>query len=245
MNIPHDQWFYEFNLPDGTRLPCRTPEHVKPIHPTRLTMLKSAIARAGLQDVSGLNAIDIACHQGFFSSELAKMGFKDVLATDARAEHVRDAGFISQAMGLSNMRTLQSDLFDLKPAALGQFDVVLLFGLLYHVENPVGALRVARSLTRKLCVIETQIAPSLSGYMDWGSFEYVKPMNGSFAVIDETEELQGPEMSVTGICLCPSLDALLWILRKIGFRRVEVIETPPGGYEQHRFGKRAVVMAEV
>jgi tRNA (mo5U34)-methyltransferase len=251
LQIPHDQWFYEFTLPDGTRLPCRTPAHVLPIHATRNTMLKTAIQRAGMSDVNGqkvapdLSAIDIACHQGYFSAELARMGFKDVLATDARAEHIRDASFIASAMGLANIRTLQSDLFDLKPSAVGQFDLVLLFGLLYHVENPVGALRVARALTRKVCVIETQIAPSLSGVMDWGSFEYVKPMHGSFAVIDESTELDGPEMSVTGICLCPSLDALLWILKKVGFRHCEVIETPAGGYEQHRFGKRAVVSALV
>jgi tRNA (mo5U34)-methyltransferase len=243
--IPHDQWFYEFTLPDGTKLPCRTPPHVLPVHSTRNAMLKTAIQRAGITDMSSMSAIDIACHQGYFSAELARMGFKDVLATDARAEHIRDASFIAKSMGLANIRTLQSDLFDLKPATVGQFDLVLLFGLLYHVENPVGALRIARALTRKICVIETQIAPSLSGYMDWGSFEYVKPMHGSFAVIDESEELEGPEMSVTGICLCPSLDALLWILKKIGFRHCEVIETPAGGYEQHRYGKRAVVSALV
>ena len=48
-------------------------------------------------------------------------------------------------------------------------------------------------------------------------------------------------MSVTGIRLCPSLGALMWIMKKVGFARVKLIDPPANGYEQRRFGKRAVV----
>ncbi len=235
------EWFYEFKLPSGEVLPSRTPPDVAEIHPTRLAMLMTAldpVTRAGWKDLS---AIDIACHQGFFTTHLARMGCREVLAVDARQEHIDDCSMIAQAYGLANVRTLRSDLFDLTTEAVGRFDITVLFGLLYHVENPVGALRVARALTKKVCVVETQIAPGMTGYMDWGSYKYVKEIHGAFTVIDETEELHGPEMSVTGICLCPSLDALIWIMLKVGFRRVEVIAPPVDAYEQHRFGKRAVV----
>ena len=77
--------------------------------------------------------------------------------------------------------------------------------------------------------------------MDWESYEYVKEIQGTFAVIDESEDLQGPEMSVTGICRCPSLDALMWSVRKVGFARVELIAPARDGYERHRYGKRAAV----
>lgn len=235
------EWFYQFTLPDGTVAPCRTPAHVTAIHPTRLRMLETALAPLNSQRQQDLSAIDIACHQGYFTQALAARGLKRVLGVDARQTHVDDTALITRAMGHANVSTLKSDLFDLPKAGLGQFDIVLLFGLLYHVENPVGALRVAHSLTRQVCVVETQIAPGMTGGIDWGSYEYMKPMQGSFAVIDETEELHGPEMSITGICLCPSLDALVWIMQKVGFKRVEVIPPPPDAYEQHRFGKRAVV----
>jgi hypothetical protein len=33
----------------------------------------------------------------------------------------------------------------------------------------------------------------------------------------------------------------MWIMKKIGFARVELIAPSPDAYEQHRFGKRAVV----
>lgn len=244
-NILSREWFYEFTLPDGTVLPCRTPAHVRPIHQTRLAMLLDAIDRAAIKPHKGLRAIDIACHQGYFSTHLARAGFGEVVATDARSTHIEDTGLIASGLGLTQIRTHHSDLFDLNAESIGTFDLVLLFGLLYHVENPVGALRIARSLTRRACVIETQISPGMQGRIDWGSYEYSKPIMGTFAVIDETEELHGPEMSVTGICLCPSLDALQWILLKVGFKSVEVIMPPQDSYEQHKHGKRAVVLALV
>ena len=67
---------------------------------------------------------------------------------------------------------------------LGTFDIVLLFGLLYHLEDPVAALRLARRLTRRVCLLETQLAPNLAGILDWGTSSTVKSIQGSFAIID-------------------------------------------------------------
>ena len=64
-------------------------------------------------------------------------------------------------------------------------------------------------------IIETQVVPGMSGFVDYGSYQYVRPLKGSFGVIDEMEDTHGPEASVTGICLVPSLEALTWILRKV------------------------------
>ena len=62
-----------------------------------------------------------------------------------------------------------------------------MLGLIYHLENPVGAIRKAHALCKDVCLIETQVAPNLSGQLDWGNYTFVKPMMGSFAIIDETE----------------------------------------------------------
>ena len=106
-------------------------------------------------------------------------------------------------------------------------------------------MRTARALTADggLCVVETQVAPGLAGMLDYGHHTFVKPIAGSFAIVDETDETHGPETSTTGICLVPSLDALTWILRKIGFARVDVLTPPADAYEQLRFGKRVMVAA--
>jgi tRNA (mo5U34)-methyltransferase len=60
-------------------------------------------------------------------------------------------------------------------------------------------------------------------------------------VIDETGETQEPESGLTGISLCPSLDALRWVMQKVGFSRVETVPAPHGAYEQHASGSRVIV----
>ena len=234
-------WFYPFRLPSGQVTTTYDGGALDAIHATRLAMLQAAL-RAHLGDSLGAHtAIDIACHQGWFSTKLAEMGVRDVLAVDARAEHVADATLIRDALGLRNLRVQQSDVHALSAQTTGRFDIVLMLGLIYHLENPVGALRTARALTKRICLVETQIVPGMTGMVDYGSYRFVRPLKGSFGIIDETEETHGPEASTTGICLVPSLEALLWIMRKIGFSRVEVLDPPADAYEQLRYGKRVMV----
>ncbi len=83
----------------------------------------------------------------------------------------------------------------------------------------------------------------MTGVVDWGSYLFQRPMVGSVAIIDETEETHAPEASTTGICLCPSYEALVWLLGKVGFARVERVAPPADAYEQHASGKRVMVVA--
>jgi hypothetical protein len=238
-------WFYRFRLPSGAVTSTYDDGALDAIHDTRLAMLRQVIDGHFGGTLAGRNAIDIACHQGWFSTKLAEWQADDVLAVDARAEHVADTTLIRDALNLSTLRVVQSDVHALDPAALGRFDLVLMLGLIYHLENPVGALRQARALTRGVCVVETQVVPGLSGMVDYGSYRFVRPLKGSFGIIDETDDTHGPEASTTGICLVPSVEALVWIMRKIGFARVELLPPPQNAYEQLLHGKRVMAVGYV
>jgi len=192
-----------------------------------------------------LNALDLASHQGFFAVKTAQLGFEAVLGIEARGSHVEDSRLIADIYGLRHLQFQQADIFDLDAQRQGKFDLVLMLGLLYHLENPVGALRLAQTLCKGVCLIETQVIPGMTGVVDYGSYRFVRPLKGSFGVIDETDETHGPEASITGICLVPSLQALLWMLHKVGFSDVTVLEPPADAYEQLRYGKRVMVAAHV
>ena len=238
-------WFYPFKLPSGAVTPSYDGGWLDAIHHTRSQMLEAAL-RARFGDAfASLDAVDLACHQGWFSAQLAQLGFKDVLAVDTRSEHIADTELIRETLSLPQIRTHRSDVHKPGLAERGPFDVCLCLGLIYHLENPVGALRVARALTRSMCVVETQVVPNLSGMVDYGSYKFVRPLKGSFGIIDEIDDTHGPEASTTGICLVPSTEALCWIMRKIGFSRVEVLPVPSDGYEQLLHGKRVMVAGYV
>lgn len=234
-------WFYPFRLPSGRTTPTYGSGELDPIHHTRTRMLENLLAREFGDDRAALSAVDLACHQGWFSAQLAQSGIGRVIGIDARPEHIADATLIRDAMALPQIELREGDVHAIDTAALGQHDLVLCFGLIYHLENPVGALRVARALCKRLCVVETQVVPGLTGWVDYGSYRFVRPLKGSFGIIDETGETHGPEASTTGICLVPSVEALCWIMERIGFRRVEVLEVPDDGYEQLVHRKRVMV----
>lgn len=239
-------WFYPFRLASGRITDTYLSPEVALIHQTRTQMLQSAVHAAfGDPLPAGLSAVDLACHEGWFSQQVAAMGFADVQGFDARPDHVADAQLAAAACGYDRLKFFHKDVHEIDAASTGRFDLVLCLGLIYHLENPVGALRTARALTRDggLCLIETQVAPGLGGHIDYGHHTFVKPVVGSFAIVDETDETHGPETSTTGICLVPSTGTLLWILRKVGFRHVEVLPVPAGGYEQLAHHKRVMVAA--
>lgn len=239
------EWFYPFRLVSGRTVTTYPPPEVAPVHTTRLAMLHAAVqGHFGDRPRNGLSAIDLACHEGWFAHQLQDLGFAAVRGFDARADHVENARLAAAGCG-RDLRFDQADVHALDAASVGRADLVLCLGLIYHLENPVGALRTAHALTADggLCLVETQVAPNLSGPLDYGHHTFVKPMMGNFAIVDETDETHGPETSTTGICLVPSVEALLWVLRKVGFREARVLDVPPDGYEQLRFGKRVMVAA--
>ena len=238
-------WFYRFTLPSGAVTGSAHAPDILAIHDTRWAMAQSALRAEFTDGFARASAIDLACHQGWFSLKLRECGFGSVHGIDARQQHVEDARLIAEASGAEHTTFSRGNVHDLTPAIVGTHDLVLCFGLLYHLENPIGALRVARALCKRLCLIETQVAPGQTGVVDYGSYRFVKPIEGSFVIVDETDETHGPEASTLGISLIPSLEALHFILRKVGFSKVEQLPVPDDGYEQLRYGKRVVLAAWV
>lgn len=239
------EWFYTFDLPDGSQTVTYHGGELDAIHDTRWRLLEHSLEGVYPDGYESLTAIDLAAHQGWFAMNLARAGLRRVTCVDQRESHVQDSRLMATLQGFGDMRFLHSDIFDLDAEALGTFDVVLMLGLLYHLENPVGALRLARALCRDTLYLETQIVPGVTGMVDFGSYRFVRPLKGSFGLIDELDETHGPEAGATGICLVPSLEALTWLLEKVGFREVDVLRPPPEAYEQLLYGKRVMIAARV
>ena len=122
-------WFYRYRLPSGRETKSYDEGALDPIHATRLAMMDAELARAYPQGLAGLSAVDLACHQGYFTMALAQRGAARVVGVDARTEHCEDSRLIAQALGLANAEIVQGDVHRVDTAALGTHDVVLCFGL--------------------------------------------------------------------------------------------------------------------
>lgn len=238
-------WFYPFELPGGQITPCFLPESISHIHTSRWDMLEELLPPLAPEGWQHLKCLDLGCNQGFFSLKLGQLGCGSVVGVDVRPENIQDAALMRRIYNLDNVQFKELNLHNINPQKFDSFDVVLLFGLLYQLENPLGALRLAKALAKRAVFIETQIAPDSVGEINWGAHFNFKSMHGSFAVIDQAEEIDSPFCSPTGLSLCPGRESLLWLLKRLGFSRVEVVQPPPDAYEQLLAGKRVMIAAYV
>ena len=147
------QWFHSFELPDGQII-----EGIKPLETLR--------AEADLffgESLEGKSVLDIGAWDGFFSFEAERRGASRVLAADhfcwsgpgwgPRAGFDRIHATIN-----SSVESLDIDVLDLSPSTLGQFDIVLFLGVLYHVKDPYVTLETASRMCSDHLVVETVTA---------------------------------------------------------------------------------------
>lgn len=238
-------WFYPFTLAPGLTTPSKVPPEVQGIFETRRQMLETAIVTHFGESLTTIRALDVGCHEGFYTFALRQLGVPEVLGLDYREENLRRARFVAGQLGISGVQFAQADAEELNPAALGSFPLVLCYGLLYHLENPMRVLRRLHALTGELLVLETQVVDEVEGVAEWGSQAWTRPFHGILAVIDETGEYRegNPETGSTPIVTCPSPRALRFLLTAAGFRDVQTVQPPPDAYEQLARGKRMVVTA--
>jgi tRNA (mo5U34)-methyltransferase len=106
----------------------------------------------------------------------------------------------------SKVEAVVDDFTTIDLAQLGKYDVVLYFGVLYHMVDPINSLKRVRQVTNEVAVIETA-AVHVPGYEG-------ASLTGFFA---------GDELhSDYGNWFAPSPSALIGMCRAAGFRRAEL-----------------------
>jgi tRNA (mo5U34)-methyltransferase len=235
------KWFYRFRLPSGRETELYINDEVENIHPTRRAMMLNALQpllnRAGDQ----LTALDFASHQGFFSIELAQH-CKQVRGLEYQQRHVDAARLISAALGITNIEFQQENLETMPAGKHEPADIVIAFGLMYNLENPIAVLRRARELTRKVLLIETQVTIlDIEGAIDSGHHSNTNFMHGYFGIFaGNPANIDG---SASEVVMYPSRKGLMWILERFGFSRVAVVPPTEGAYQQLATGKRVMIEA--
>jgi tRNA (mo5U34)-methyltransferase len=106
-------------------------------------------------DCSGMRVLDIGARDGFFSFELERRG-AEVLAVDYMPAERTGFPIAARLLG-SRVVFRQANIYDLTPAEMGTFDLVLFLGLLYHLPDPIRAIRIVRRLCSSRMYLETLV----------------------------------------------------------------------------------------
>lgn len=136
-------------------------------------------------DVRGKRCLDIGTYDGYLAFELERRGASEVVAVDVedhllwdwppdyRAEDLpRDPGFSGPPKGAgfrlaAELMGSQVDwrpisIYDLDPAEVGTFDVVVCGSLMLHLRDPLRALEAVRSVTDGVFLSSEQIEAALT-----------------------------------------------------------------------------------
>jgi len=140
-SVPH--WYHPIELRPGIVTPG--------VNDARAVLEALALP----DDCRGMHVLDLGTRDGFFAFELERRG-AEVVAVDYVA--AADTGFaVAAALLGSRVTHLQRNIYELQPAQWGTFDLVLFLGLLYHLPDPLGALRIVRDLARRRMYLETLV----------------------------------------------------------------------------------------
>jgi SAM-dependent methyltransferase len=147
-----------------------------------------------LEHVPLRTCLDVGAGPGWFTRRLQGLGL-EVEGLEGRAENVE-----LFRVRVPDARIRHVDVeSEPQTSALGRFDLVFCFGLLYHTENPLRVLRNLRRLTRHVLFLETMVVPGESPY--------------AMLVTENENETQG----LTRTSLIPTTSCLVTMLACAGF----------------------------
>jgi len=132
-SVPH--WYHVFEFAPGVVTPGTGNS------PGLLAQLKLP------QDMSGMRVLDLGARDGFFSFECERRGAAEVVPVDY--VNLERTGFsvAKQILG-SRLDLIHENIYNLTPEEYGQFDIVLMLGLLYHLPDPMRALDIVFRLLK-------------------------------------------------------------------------------------------------
>lgn len=169
-------------------------------------------------DLTGWTVLDVGAWHGFFSFECERRGADRVLAVDRFSwdRFGMDEFLAARERLNSSVEYRRTDVYDLDPDEIGQFDLVLLLGVFYHLRNPLTALERLARVTKRLLICETHILLP---------FVHEKYPLVPFFPGDEHAEEARYEM-----CAMPTMAALTQMLQSVGFSDVETVYSPSFRY---------------
>ncbi|HWF08754.1 MAG TPA: methyltransferase domain-containing protein [Bryobacteraceae bacterium] len=198
-------WWHSFDLPGGRHI-----DGVCTVDGLRKRLEQFPIP----EDLRGARVLDIGAWDGWYTFEMERRG-ADVVAVDCW-----DNPRFHQIHAAMNSRAeyRQMDVYELTPATVGRFDIVLFMGVLYHLKHPLLALERVCAITRDLAVVDSFILRE-----EHRPGENVE--NHPVMEFYENEEFGGQTDNWCG----PSLPCLMAMCRTAGFARVEHRATLPNG----------------
>lgn len=123
--------------------------------------------------LSSLRILDLGCGEGVYSIEAGLRGAQ-VVGVDARIERMEQGAACAARHGLGAVRFLQDDVRRVTRESHGEFDVVYLLGILYHLDAPdlFEVLEQVHAICSRLLIVDTLVGGTVSNEVEWRGHVY-------------------------------------------------------------------------
>lgn len=207
-------WYHRIELPGGIVTPGRSPI--------------CADAYRLPPDLTGKRVLDVGAWDGYWTFEALKRGALYVMAIDDYSDPAgedwdqphpgrKTFDLCREALGYGPARIERREMsaYDCTPETVGYFDVVLAYGVLYHMRHPMLFLDRMAALCRGQILVESAILDHYSPYQ--GGLQHGYPglqMLSEFYPKDEYG-------SVATNWWVPTLCCMMHMLGAAGFHKVK------------------------
>jgi 2-polyprenyl-3-methyl-5-hydroxy-6-metoxy-1,4-benzoquinol methylase len=115
-----------------------------------------------------LRILDVGCGEGVYAIEAGLRGAR-VVALDARTERMDLGAACAARHGIRSVRFIQDDVRHVTRQAYGEFDVVYMLGLLYHLDVPdvFAVLENIYHVCTAMLVVDTLISLTAEREVTW------------------------------------------------------------------------------
>ena len=154
-----------------------------------------------------MRVLDIGPWDGFYTFEMERRGAEVTAIDYVDLDTFRALHRVFE----SRAEYRQMDVYEMDPADLGTFDIVLCLGVLYHLKHPLLGLEKICAVTRGLCILDTFVIDGAVAPADRSPLPYLE--------FYERGELGGQLDNWCG----PTVAAVEALARSAGFARTEVL----------------------
>lgn len=185
------------------------------------------LAALDLPPLAGKSVLDVGAWDGYFSFAAERLGAERVVALDSVIwQNMSKFPFELARQKLNSaVEDIELEVLEISPETVGEFDVVLFLGVLYHMRDPMAALEAVASVTKELLVIETLVD------MTFTRRKAAAYYPGTY--------LGGDYSNWWG----PNAGALVGMVSEFGFKEVEIIKRPSPLKRLYTTGRNVAIIA--
>jgi len=124
----------------------------------RLNQRHHFLIEAFQGEIADARVLDLAAHDGRWSYAFAAAGAREVVAIEARAEMIGRFADYPDPRLKARVEMRQGDIFEAlaaEAAAGAHYDVVAVFGILYHVMDHFRLFQLLHPLTPRLIIVDS------------------------------------------------------------------------------------------